>query len=100
MFMPMFVAPAPPSVKAQVNTDWSFQPVPGTPAYAPSGIAKWDIAKWDNALWAGTGNFYNIWLGAEGMGTHCSLRMNFTGESPGTIFTSWKVVAEVGSGFL
>jgi|GEM_PF-1628145 hypothetical protein len=100
MVMPMFIAPSAPSVKAQVNTDWSFQPIPGSPIYSPRGLAVWDSAQWDNAIWAGSGNFYNAWVGAEGLGTHCSLRMDFTGESPGTIFTTWKLLAEVGQGVL
>jgi hypothetical protein len=100
MAMPMFVAPTAPSVKAQINTDWSFQPVPGAPIYNPSALALWDAAKWDNAMWAGAGNFFNAWVGAEGLGTHCSLRMDYTGESPGTIFTTWKLLAEIGRGVL
>ena len=100
MAMPMFVASSAPSVKAQINTDWSFQPVPGSPSYNPSALARWDAAKWDNAVWGGGGNFFNAWVGAEGLGTHCSLRMDFTGEAPGTIFTTWKLLAEVGQGVL
>jgi hypothetical protein len=100
MVMPMFVAPSAPSVKAQVNTDWSFQPVPGSPVYSPSALALWDAALWDNATWSGEGSFFNAWVGAEGLGTHCSLRMDFTGESPGTIFTTWKLLAEIGKGVL
>jgi hypothetical protein len=100
MAMPMFIAPSAPSVKAQINTDWSFQPVPGSPIYAPNAVAQWDSAKWDAAVWGGSGNFYNAWVGAEGLGTHCSLRMDFTGEAPGTIFTTWKLLAEIGKGVL
>jgi hypothetical protein len=100
MVMPMFIASTAPSVKAQVNTDWSFQPVPGSPIYSPNATARWNAAVWDTAVWGGSGNFYNAWVGAEGLGTHCSLRMAFTGESPGTIFTTWKLLAEIGRGVL
>lgn len=100
MVMPMFVAPSAPSVKAQVNTDWSLQPVAGSPIYNPHSLALWDTALWDQAVWAGEGNFFNAWAGAEGLGTHCSLRMDFTGESPGTIFTTWKLLAEIGKGVM
>jgi len=100
MVMPMFVAPAPPSVKAQINTEWSFQNPAGSPTYNPTAAASWDNAKWDDAQWSGAGNFFNSWVGAEGLGTHCSLRMSFTGVSPGTIFTSWKLMAENGKGVL
>jgi len=100
MAMPMFVASSAPSVKAQINTDWSFQPIPGAPIYAPGALALWNSAIWDNAVWGGDGNFFNSWVGAEGLGTHCSLRMDFTGEAPGTIFTTWKLLTEVGKGVL
>jgi len=100
MAMPMFIAPSAPSVKAQINTDWSFQPVAGSPSYRPAVLAQWDSAKWDEAVWGGAGNFFNSWVGAEGLGTHCSLRMSFTGDSPGTIFTTWKLLAEIGRGVL
>jgi hypothetical protein len=100
MAMPMFVAPSAPSVKAQVNTDWSFQAVAGSPIYNPAQVALWDTAKWDNAVWGGSGNFFNSWVGAEGLGTHCALRMDFTGAAPGTVFTTWKLLAEIGEGVL
>jgi hypothetical protein len=99
MCMPMFLAPSPPSVKAQINTEWSQQPVPGSPVYNPSALAKWDTAKWDQAKWGGSGNFFNAWIGAEGLGTHASLRMTFAGGE-GTIFTSWKLASEIGKGML
>lgn len=99
MVQPMFLAPYAPDVKAQVNTDWSLQPVPGSPVYNPASEAKWDVAKWDVAVWGGSGNFFNAWVGAEGLGTHMSLRMSFTG-GPGTTFTSWKIATENGKGFL
>ena len=100
MAMPMFLAPSAPNVKAQINTDWSFQSPPGSPIYNPFALAQWDAAKWDSAVWGGANNFFNAWVGAEGLGTHCSLRMDFTGESPGTIFTAWKLLAETGRGVL
>ena len=71
MAMPMFLAPSAPSVKAQINTDWSFQPIPGSPSYKPNTLAQWDAAKWDNAVWGGSGNFFNAWVGAERLGPHC-----------------------------
>lgn len=99
MVMPMFLAPYPPSVKAQINTDWSVQAVPGSPAFNPAQLALWDIAKWDNAVWGGSGNFFQAWVGAEGLGTHASLRVSFTGGE-GTILTSWKLAVEIGKGIL
>lgn len=99
MAMPMFLAPSPPAVKARVNTDWSFQSVDGSPVFNPNQLALWDIAKWDNAVWGGSGNFFQAWVGAEGLGTHASLRCSFTGGE-GTIFTSWKLAVEIGKGIL
>jgi hypothetical protein len=100
MAMPMFIAPSAPSVKARINTDWSFQAVPGSPIYGQSTLGTWDNAVWDASVWGGTGNFYNAWVGAEGIGTHCSLRMSFTGVAPGTIFTTWKLLVETGRGVI
>jgi hypothetical protein len=96
---PMFLAPNAPNVKARINTDWSFQQVPGSPPYVINPLALWDQALWDQALWAGEGNNFQAWFGAEGLGTHASLRMTFTGAS-GTIFTGWKLVVETGRGVL
>lgn len=99
MAMPMFLAPSPPSVKAQVNTDWSFASIAGSPVFNPAQLALWDIAKWDVAVWGGSGNFFQAWIGAEGLGTHASLRCAFSGGE-GTILTSWKLASEIGKGIL
>lgn len=99
MAMPMFQSTSPPSVKAQINTDWSFQGVPSSPIYTASQTAKWDVAKWDQAKYAGLPRNYFAWAGAEGLGTHASLRMSFTGDAK-TTFTAWKLVTEIGRGIM
>lgn len=99
MAMPMFQAVSPPNVKAQVNTDWSFQGNPSTPSYIASTNAKWNAAKWDVAKWVGQANNYFAWTGAEGLGTHASLRLSFSGSAK-TTFTAWKLVTEIGQGIM
>lgn len=93
--MPMFQASQPPSVLAQINSEWTFNGIPGSPPYAQDTSAKWDSAIWDQAVWGGVSNTYYSWIGAEGMGIYASLRMSVRGV-PGTIFTGWKLVYESG----
>lgn len=91
LVMPMFTGNTPPVVKLQINTEWNFKPVPGSPPYVDKDTALWDQAKWDQAVWGGKDNTYLAWVGVEGLGTHASLRMSFIG-SPRTVFTGWKYV--------
>jgi hypothetical protein len=93
--MPMFTGSTPPMVKAQINTEWNVQGVPGSPPYTMNPQALWDQAKWNQAQWGGADNTYQLWLGCEGLGCFASLRMSVQGP-PGTLFTSWKYVYEPG----
>lgn len=95
LVMPMFTAPGPPVVKLQINTEWNFKPVSGSPPYTTRDTALWDQALWDQAVWGGADNTFLVWVGVEGLGTHSSLRMSFIGP-PRTTFTGWKYVYETG----
>jgi hypothetical protein len=95
LIMPMFQASSAPSIKAQVNTEWSDTGVAGSPSYTPSSVSLWDSAVWNVAVWGGALNTFLAWLGATGLGVYLSLRLSFTGPR-GTLFTSWKVVYEPG----
>jgi hypothetical protein len=95
MVQPFFLASDPPSVKLQVNTDWKFTGVDGSPGFVQREQSLWDIAVWDKARWAGGQNSYSAWAGAAGIGHFVSLRMAIRGE-PGTVLTNWVVLAEQG----
>lgn len=92
---PAFIGPRAPSVKLQVNSEWSFEGVNGSPGYVSEDIAAWDLAKWDLAKWYGSQNSYIAWAGCAGMGRFASLRLAVTG-APGTVFTNWLIVIEAG----
>jgi hypothetical protein len=92
---PAFIASEAPSVKLQINVDWRFDPVSGSPGFVPEDIARWDLAKWDIAKWYGAQNSYIAWTGCQGIGRFASLRLAVRG-APGTIFTNWLLVAESG----
>lgn len=95
LVMPMFQAPSPPSISAQINTEWSTLGTPGSPSFSPGGGAIWDSSLWNNAVWSTTDQAYLAWIGANGLGCYSSLRMTVAGM-PGTIFTSWKLIYEPG----
>lgn len=95
LIMPMVQSPEPPSLLAQVNTEWSSLATPGSPPFAPSGSSLWDVSLWDIAVWSGALNTYLLWIGATGLGCYMSLRLSLIGKR-GTIFTSWKLVYEPG----
>lgn len=92
---PAFIAPEAPSVKLQVNVDWRFDPVSGSPGFVPEDVALWDAAKWDLAKWYGGQNSYIAWTGCQGIGRFASLRLAVRGAA-GTVFTNWLLVAESG----
>lgn len=95
LIMPMFQSPEPPSVSAQINTEWADTAVPGSPPFSPSDAALWDSGRWDIAFWSGALNTYLVWLGATGLGAYMALRVQFIGKRK-TIFTSWKLVYTIG----
>ena len=95
LIMPMFQATQAPSIRARVNSEWRGDDVEGSPAFAPDTGSLWDVGLWDQAIWGGAVNTYFAWLGATGLGSYFSLRLQFKGKR-GTIFTSWKFVFSLG----
>jgi hypothetical protein len=95
MVEPYFISTGPPSVKVQVNIDWSFTGTAGSPGFVQPEDSVWDTGLWDVARWAGTRNSYKGWAGCEGLGHFASLRLAIRGE-PGTIFTNFVLIAEAG----
>ena len=95
LICPMFQAPAPPAIQAQVNTEWSNVNAAGSPAFSTTGGSLWNSSLWNTALWNNAEQAYITWLGAVGLGAYCSLSMRVAGL-PGTIFTSWKLIYEPG----
>lgn len=90
-----FQGSRPPEVKLQINTEWSTQPVPGSPPLALITEAQWDVAKWDLGKWGADVNTYGLVVGVEGLGIYFSLRLSVRG-APGTAFNSWSPTYEQG----
>lgn len=84
---PIFIANGPPSVKLQINTQYTFTNVGGSPSFTQQTGALWNSSYWNQAYWTGTSNSYQAWVGTTGLGYYAALRMKVRGE-PGTIFTS------------
>jgi hypothetical protein len=95
LVQPIFLASSPPSVKAQIHTEWTIQPTPGSPPFISVKESLWDTALWDQATWSVETQTYMAWLGVTGLGAYASLRMAVTG-APRTVFTAWKYVYESG----
>lgn len=95
MVRPVFIAPAAPSVKVRVNTQYTFGNVAGSPSFTGIPEARWDEAVWNVSRWVGSANTYEAWAGATGLGYYGSLRMKVRGV-PGTIFTSSHMMTEMG----
>lgn len=95
LVQPYFIAEAPPSIKVQLNVDWSTQRVAGAPGFQPPIAARWDQAIWDQAKWAGGKKSFNTWSGVDGIGRFASLQMSIVGI-PGTLFTNFVMVCESG----
>lgn len=91
----MMKATEAPLMALRINTEWSLGNPSNSPVYVPSEAGLWDVAHWDVGIWGGGDNTYLLWHGAEGLGGYFSLRVAFKGK-PGTTFTGWKVVYEVG----
>jgi hypothetical protein len=95
MARPIFIASAPPSVKLQINTQYTFVSVGGSPSFTTANTGVWNNSLWNIANWAGSSNSYQAWVGTTGLGYYASLRMKVRGF-PGTIFTSSHMMTEVG----
>lgn len=95
LIQPMFQSSAPPSLTAQINTEWGTLGTPGVPSFLVGVGSIWDSSLWDVATWSEENTAYASWLGCSGLGAYLSLRMRVA-AMPGTIFTSWKLVYEPG----
>ena len=98
MARPIFIAPGPPSVKLQINTQYTFVNVGGSPSFVQTPGGIWNTGLWNVAVWAGSANTYQAWAGTTGLGYYASLRMKVRGL-PQTIFTSSHMMSEKG-GFM
>ena len=76
---------------AEVNTEWATRGTAGTPSFTGDQGDLWDAGVWDTAIWSDADAAFFAWLGADGLGSYCSLRMSVI-ALPGTIFTSWKLI--------
>lgn len=95
MARPIFIAPDAPSVKLQINTQYNFGGVDGSPSYQNQILSRWDNSSWNLARWVGDVNTYQAWVGISGLGYYGSLRMKVKGL-PATVFTSSHVMATPG----
>lgn len=94
MARPIFYGLSAPSVKLNVNTQYSFTDVSGSPTFTPGGSSLWDSGLWSTATWAANNNF-EAWLGTAGLGYYGSLRLKMQGL-PGTQFLSANLMIEPG----
>lgn len=95
MARPIFIAPEAPTVKLQVNTQYTFSNVAGSPSFNGVAESKWNAAVWNTSRWIGAANTYQAWVGTTGLGYYAALRMKVRGK-PGTIFTSSHMMTELG----
>ena len=94
MVRPTFIALAAPAIKLQINTQFQFTPVGGSPFFTQDSGAVWDEGVWNTSTWVGN-NTYQGWAGTTGLGYYGSLRMKVRGL-PATVFTSCNVMTELG----
>jgi hypothetical protein len=95
MARPILVGPSAPSVSAQLNIEYSFNPIYSSPAFADKSSSKWDTGIWDEATWTGATNTYAAWVGVQNMGYYGSLRVAVKG-APGTTYVSSTLMYQVG----
>jgi hypothetical protein len=95
MAKPIFIAPDAPSVKVQINTQYTFSNVAGSPSFSNLNNSRWDESAWNVARWVGDANTYQAWVGTTGLGYYAALRMKVQGL-PGTVFTSCLQMTELG----
>tara|TARA_R110000868_G_scaffold96393_1_gene265177 strand:- start:75 stop:1052 length:978 start_codon:yes stop_codon:yes gene_type:complete len=94
MVRPSFIALAAPAIKLQINTQFQFTPVGGSPFFTEGSGALWDTGVWNTSTWVGN-NTYQSWAGTTGLGYYGSLRMKVRGL-PLTVFTACTVMTEAG----
>lgn len=92
---PILISGSAPSVQAQMNIEYTFNPVYASPSFINRTNGLWDDAIWDVAQWAGSTNTYSSWVGLQAMGYYGSLRVAVKGEA-GTTFVSSHVMFQAG----
>lgn len=92
---PVFIAPQAPSIKLQINVQYSFTSVPGSPSFGEESSGIWDNDNWDQTTWGGALNTYQAFVGATGLGYYGAIRMKVRGVAS-TLFTSSHVSVDVG----
>jgi hypothetical protein len=95
MARPIFISSEAPSVKLQLNVQYGFEGVAGSPSFSGTGASLWDSGLWNQAVWSGSVNTYQAWVGVSGLGYYGSLRMKVRGLA-GTVYTSSHVMSEPG----
>jgi hypothetical protein len=95
MARPILIAAAQPSVQAQMNVEYTFNPIYASPSFVDRDNAEWDEGVWNTAQWAGSTNTYAAWVGLQNMGYYGSLRVSVKGD-PGTVFVSSNVMYQPG----
>jgi hypothetical protein len=95
MARPILIAPQTPAVQAQMNIEYTFNPIYGAPSYTSEDSARWSESSWNEAAWTGDTNTYAAWVGLQGMGYYGSLRLAIKGR-PGTIYVSSTVLYQPG----
>lgn len=96
MARPVFIARQPPSLKAKINTQYSFSGVAGAPSFSSDPRAEWDESEWNLARWGSSSNTFEIWIGTTGLGYYGAFRMRVRGLGGSTIFASYHVMTEPG----
>lgn len=92
---PIFISTQQPAVKMQMNTQFTFSGVPGSPSFSQTSGSLWSASQWSVARWSGSSGTYQAWVGLTGLGFYGSLRMKIRGVA-GTTFTGCQVMMEPG----
>lgn len=91
----IILSPDTPTVGVQMNTQFKFEGLPGSPSYVPPSGARWDVAFWNQDRWTGSNNTFEAWVGLTGIGYYGALRLVIR-AMPETIYTASHVLATPG----
>lgn len=92
---PTLIAEGTPGVSVQMNPDYVFDAVGGTPVFTDTVGDLWDSAKWDVAKWAGGQFTVSNWEGLEGIGYLGALYLRVSGLG-GTELLALDYLVEIG----
>lgn len=95
MARPIFVSEQAPAVSAQLNIEYTFNPIYSSPNFVNVNSSLWGTGEWDEASWTGETNTYAAWVGLQGMGYYGSLRVAVKGK-PNTIYVSSTIMYQPG----